>query len=89
MREIHWSYGSGMAGCLYDGGPGFAATKADAIEAALSGFEDLPESELERARENLESESIHVFSADLPESVGADYVEISCHDGPCPEDDDA
>jgi hypothetical protein len=78
-----------MVGCLYDGGPGCASTQDDAIEAALSSFSDLPDHELAEARANLANDGIHYFSRLLTEAVGADYVEITPQDGPCPEDDDS
>lgn len=81
----HWSYGSGMTGCLYDGGPGFAETKTDAIEAALSSFFDLSEGALACARAGLEQDGIYYFPSEL--CAGADYVEITELDGPCPDDD--
>jgi len=82
MTATHWSYGSGTVGCLYDGGPGFAETKEEAIDAALSPFFDLPPAVLRRAREALRRTGRYQFHA-----ACADYVEITPQDGPCPEDD--
>lgn len=83
-HATHWSYGSGMTGCLYDGGPGFAETKSDAIEAVLSSFFDLSEGALACARAGLEQDGIYHFPSGL--CAGADYVEVTELDGPCPDD---
>lgn len=80
----HWSYGSGMSGCLYDSS-GVAETLDAAIDAALFIFaDDLSDGELELARKALAFEGIWYFEA--PETTGADYVEVCEQDGPMPED---
>ena len=85
MPQTHWVYGSGFTGCLYDGGPSFAETKADAIDAALSVFFDLSEGQLALARAALERDGIYYFSVEA--CADADYVEVTEADGPCPGDD--
>lgn len=82
----HWSYGSGYTGCLYDGGPGYAETLADAIDAALSVFFDLSEAHLEAAHTALVEDGIYYFPADA--GACCDYVEVCEQDGPCPDNDD-
>lgn len=97
----HYVYGSGLVGCLFDNGPHFTETKEDAIESALCIFtEQLPETELNLARENLHRDGFHYFSTEKEhelywaperrvsarELAGADYVEVSLCEGPCPEE---
>ena len=82
----HWSYGSGYTGCLYDGGPGFAPTLADAIDAAMSVFFDISEECQQAARTALEEEGIYRFPSDS--GACCDYVEVVEQQGPCPESDD-
>jgi hypothetical protein len=78
----HYVYGSGLVGCLYDSGPHCADTLEEAIEGALWAFDDLPESELATARENLTTDGIHYFSPECRRDAGADYVEVSRMNGP-------
>lgn len=82
-KLIHYVYGSGSRGCLYDNGPCFADTREDAIEGALFIFGDLPENELAMARVNLHEHSLHEFTD--PSEAGAQYVEISEEQGANPE----
>ena len=82
----HWSYGSGMSGCLYDNGPHFTETLTDAVDGALLPFLDvLTDSEERLARRALRFEGIYYFEA--PETAGAQYVEVCEQDGPCPDSD--
>lgn len=85
-NATHYTYGSGMSGCLYDNGPHCAETLEDAIEGVLFPFDDLPEEELEQARTNLREQHIHYFSD--PDTAGADYCEVSEQSGPYPQDDE-
>ncbi len=105
----HWSYGSGMVGCLYDNGPNFTDTRESAIECLAQTFSDLPDDEIAAMRAALLTGSIHYFGT-VPcydsdgtlypvsgmttielftarQLAGADYCEISEHDGPCPQED--
>lgn len=83
----HWSYGSGMPGCLYDN-QGTAETRADAIESALFIFQDdLSEDEYAAARSELESSGLHYFPSERRAELGASLVEVSEQPGPCPTDD--
>lgn len=93
-RETHWGYGSGMPGCLFDNGPHFAETQADAIDAVLWCFSetgnesDLSEEELAQARADLTSDGIHYFPAERRAELGASLVQIWEEQGPCPESDE-
>jgi len=86
----HWVFGNGSSGCTYDH-TGTADSKEDAIESALAVFDSIDdeafdiEAELANARRNLEMHGIHYFSG----PTGADYVEISEHAGPNPENEEA
>lgn len=82
----HWTYGSGMCGCLFDSGPGVAERLGDAIEAVLAPFDDLDETELEQAKANLRLNLIHYFAN--PEQAGAQYCEVSGCDCPNPRQHD-
>ncbi len=89
----HYSYGSGMPGCLYDNGPNFSPTLRDAIAGlvwlfAESGSEsDLSPAEVKRMRRNLRVNGIHYF--EHPQDAGAVYCEVSKQPGPCPKDDES
>lgn len=87
-EATHYSYGSGMSGCLYDN-QGTARTKADAIECALAVFEDqLSKRELKRAKAALRADGIYYFSKRAKaEGIGAEYCEVSEQRGECPESD--
>lgn len=81
----HYSYGSGMSGCLYDN-QGTARTKDDAIEAALFIFkEEMSKREYKRAVAALRADGIYRF--DRPGEVGAQYVEVSEQRGECPDNE--
>lgn len=84
IGEAHYTYGSGMSGCLYDSGPHFAENLKKAIDGALFTFDELPEDELQSARDDLESSGIHYFAD--PKEAGADFVEITRCDCDSPED---
>lgn len=84
-EATHYSYGSGMSGCLFDD-QGTARTREDAIKGALLIFEDhISGRELKRAKAALRSDGIHYFRN--PGEVGAQYVEISEQRGECPGND--
>jgi len=84
----HYSYGSGMSGCLYDYGPHFTSHKTDAVDALLNVFqESLETGEPETMRVNLLEKGIHHFQN--PSQAGATYCEVSAHIGPCPEENDS
>lgn len=81
----HYSYGSGMSGCLYDN-QGTARTRDDAIECVLFVFKDeMSGREYKRAKAALRADGIYYFQR--PGDVGAQYCEISEQRGPCPEND--
>ena len=63
-KAVHYIYGSGMVGCLYDNGPHQSSTEADAIEDLCSTFDDLPESYIEVMRTDLARDGIHYFTND-------------------------
>lgn len=85
-----YSYGSGMAGCLYDNGPHLATSKDEAIEALVESFsgyfdeyeletceadcEGAAEREEQDMRESLTKFGHFRFSR--PDLAGADYCEI-------------
>ena len=82
-EATHYTYGSGMSGCLYDN-QGTARTRDDAIACVLGVFEDqLSGRELKRAKAALRADGIYYFRN--PESLGAQYCEISEQRGECPE----
>jgi hypothetical protein len=84
----HYSYGSGMSGCLYDYGPHFATHATDAVDSLLNLFQDTLETgEPETMRVNLLENGIHYFQN--PSEAGAQYCEIVKQEGPCPEDSEA
>ena len=86
--ETHFSYGSGMKGCLYDFGPNFCSDKSDAIESLLSVFSDsIVEEEETELRKNLTETGYHAFRNSV--EAGAQYCEISLQNGPCPENGEA
>jgi len=85
MAEHHYTYGSGMHGCMYDNGPHIADSKEQAIEALLETFSDLDESELDAMSKHLVSSCYHKF---INSEAGADYCEITWQPGPAPEDTD-
>lgn len=78
MSKVHYGYGSGMIGCLYDNGPHYGGTdKREAAKAALSIFEDdLTEEETEKAVSDLVACGAHYFPRDVRGKIGADVVEI-------------
>ncbi len=82
----HWTYGSGMCGCLFDSGPHVAERLGDAIEGVLVPFDDLDETELEQAKANLRLNFIHYFAH--PQEAGAQYCEVSGCDCPDPRTHD-
>jgi hypothetical protein len=83
----HYSYGSGMSGCLYDYGPHFTEHKTDAVDSLLNMFqEQLETGEAETMRVNLLENGIHYFQN--PSEAGAQYAEVCVQTGPCPEDSD-
>jgi len=84
-EATHYSYGSGMSGCLYDN-QGTARTRDDAIACVLAVFEDqLSGRELKRAKAALRSDGIYYFRK--PADLGAQYCEISEQRGEYPEND--
>lgn len=95
MKQTHWGYGSGMPGCLFDNGPHFAETQADAIDGALWYFSatgnesDLSAEELAQAKADLLECGTHYFPAERRGELGASLVSVWECDGPCPEDDDS
>jgi hypothetical protein len=85
--QHHYSYGSGMSGCLYDYGPNFCEKKEDAIEEFLRLFDErLGIKEAQDLRDNLMNNGIHYFHNPL--EAGAQYCEVNKQLGPCPESDD-
>lgn len=91
MSKKHYIVGAGRVGCLYDYGPNFHETRADAIQDAVwyvDGTDDESISDLEIVLmcEHLKTEGIHYFSAQA-RLVFGDYVQVSAHNGPCPEDE--
>lgn len=88
MKQEHWSYGSGMVGCLYDNGPHFVEHLRDAVDGALLPFLDvLTDAEEKAARRALRFEGIYYFPSKRRAEFGADYVEVCKQQGPCPSDD--
>jgi hypothetical protein len=88
-KVTHWIYGSGSAGCVYDNGPHAVESQLDAIEGAILIFEDcLSEDAILAAKSDLRTQGIHYFPSDIRSEAGADYVEISEHDGPCPDSEE-
>lgn len=87
-EATHYSYGSGMPGCLYDN-QGTARTREDAIACVLAVFEDqLSKRELKRAKKALREDGIYYFSKRAKaEGIGAEYCEISEQRGECPDND--
>lgn len=82
----HYSYGSGMFGCLYDSGPHFCEHMLDAIDSLINTFQDdLCEGEPARMHTNLLGEGYHAF--ENPLEAGAQYCEITERSGECPEQD--
>lgn len=76
----HYSYGSGMFGCLYEYGPNFTTVKDGAIWSLVQLFSDqLEEGEETRMRYNLAHDNIHHF--ENPSQAGAQYCQIIEHDG--------
>jgi len=87
MAQKHYSYGSGMRGCLFDYGPHFCEHKTDAIDSLLNLFDDsLSVGEAETMRVNLLDSGFHAF--ENPSEAGAQYCEVSEQPGECPEQDD-
>jgi hypothetical protein len=98
MSEKHYIYGSGTFGCLYYDGPHVADTLEGAIDGALCIFQDLPDDVLRNVRSELFRCGIFDFSTEESCTdwdgqlvsarylAGADYVEVSEHEGPCPDD---
>ncbi len=97
--EHHYTYGSGMVGCLYYNGPHVAETEAEAIESLCDTFSDLPDQVLSEMREALAGGGAYYFDSREIEHhdfegckttpriiAGADYCEITRHDGPLPDD---
>ncbi len=83
----HYSFGSGMAGCLYDYGPHFSPTLSAAIESLCDLFdEQLEPGEKQRMRRNLRVDGGHRF--ENPQNAGARYCEVTKHSGSCPKGDD-
>jgi len=84
-EATHYSYGSGMSGCLYDS-QGTARTLKDAIESALAIFDgQISGREMKRAKKALREDGIHRFAN--PVGAGAQYVEVTEQRGVCPEND--
>lgn len=84
-EATHYSYGSGMSGCLFDN-QGTARTKDDAIEAALSIFDgQISGREMKRAKAALRADGIYYFRN--TDESGAQYVEVSEQRGECPENE--
>ena len=85
----HYSYGSGMAGCLYDFGPHFAETLAAAREQLEWLFDDYftehPE-ELEKFRTAFGKDG-GVFYFEHPAEAGAQIAEVVPQPGPMPEEE--
>lgn len=93
-RPTHWIVGAGQVGCLYDYGPEACEAKQDAIETAewwLDGANsegEIPEEAYAAMKADLEQAGIHWFPTKIRAIVGADYIEISEQDGPCPGEGD-
>lgn len=84
-EATHYSYGSGMSGCMSDN-QGTARTRDDAIESALLAFSDqISGREMKRAQAALRADCIYYFSKPL--AAGAQLVEISEQRGECPDND--
>lgn len=77
FRPLVWISGSGMVGCLYDGGPDRHFSKDEAIENLLFRFDDLSERYRARMRRDLEAHGYHQFDRRIRRFAGADYCEIS------------
>lgn len=76
MARKYYVYGSGTAGCLYDYGPHFAASKADAIKRLWLIFsEAVSDYDARHMRAALRRHGIYYFR-DRAEA-GADYCELS------------
>jgi len=85
----HYVYGSGIPGCLYDYGPNFATTKADAIDDLVCLFEQLlGKTSIARMKRDLEAHDIHYFDRRIRPFAGACYCEITKQSGPMPESED-
>lgn len=84
-EATHYSYGSGMSGCMFDS-QGTAVNKAAAIDCALVIFADVISArEMKRARAALKADGVYHFRD--PVEAGAQYVEVSEQRGECPEND--
>lgn len=82
----HYSYGSGMSGCLFDN-HGVAETEADAIEAVLFPFDNsCRPRELVLARCALQADGIYYFRH--PAEAGAQYCEVTKEHEPLPLEND-
>ena len=84
----HYSFGSGMAGCLYDNGPHFAASLAEARETLEWMFDEYfaeHPKELELFRSSFDKAG-GCFYFEHPAEAGAQIAEIVRHSGPIPED---
>lgn len=68
ITKIHYVYGSGTHGCLYDYGPNYAATLQDAVDALAMLFN----LSLRRQRQLKRGTYLELQSYD-----GADYCEIT------------
>lgn len=77
FRPLVWISGSGMVGCLYDGGPDRHFSKDEAIETLLFRFDDLSERYQARMRRDLEARGYHQFDHRIRRFAGADYCEIT------------
>jgi hypothetical protein len=93
MNEKHYIVGAGMVGCLFDWGPEPCETMESALELArwyLETFDDvLPSGEqIDAMLDRLAHEGIYYFTEEERALVGADYIEISEMNGPCPESED-
>lgn len=88
-KRHHYVSGSGMVGCLYDGGPDQHATKREAIDWLTRRFaDDLSLRAVRRMRADLHLHGIHHFGIHRPEA-GADYCEITRFDGPMSEESES
>lgn len=77
MSRHGYMYGSGMAGCLYDNGPHWAANKADAIGDLFHTFSDCFEDEQAAKRFCLVLETLGTYVFLPKKGAGADYAEIT------------
>lgn len=79
----HWVVGGGSVGCLYDFGPQPCETLEEALDE-LDTVYQLSTAERNQLRWH---KHLAFDEPERREEAGADYCEITMHDGPCPEGD--